>query len=91
MKAITHGGVYSPIIKNNGVEITIIVAKGAAKGSTQILDYTEFSPRQRKMLARNVTHTDYKVVKNMMTGSSVKIPVNTPSSCDPSTELYWTM
>ena len=36
MKAITHGGVYSPIIKNNGVEITIIVAKGAAKGSTQI-------------------------------------------------------
>ena len=91
MKAITHKGVYSPIIKNNGIAITIIVAKGEAKGSTQIISYKDFTSRQRKMLARNVTHTDYKEVKNMMTGAIVKIPVDTPMSCDPSTETYWSM
>ena len=46
---------------------------------------------QQKMLKRNVTHTDYKEVKNMMTGAIVKIPVDTPMSCDPSTETYWSM
>jgi 5-bromo-4-chloroindolyl phosphate hydrolysis protein len=91
MKAITYKGVYSPIIKNNGIAITIIVPKGDAKGSTQIINYKEFSSRQQKMLKRNVTHTDYKEVKNMMTGTMVKIPVDTPMSCDPSTETYWSM
>jgi len=91
MKAITYKGVYSPIIKNNGIAITIIVAKGEAAGSTQIISYKDFTSRQRKMLARNVTHTDYKEVKNMMTGAIVKIPVDTPMSCDPSTETYWSM
>jgi hypothetical protein len=32
-----------------------------------------------------------KVVKNLMTGELVTIPVNTPRSCDPSTELFWSM
>ena len=32
-----------------------------------------------------------KVVKNRMTGASVTITANTPRSCDPSTDLYWTM
>ena len=91
MKAITYKGVYSPIIKNNGIAITISVAKGDAKGGTQIVNYKEFSSRQQKMLKRNVTHTDYKEVKNMMTGAIVKIPVDTPMSCDPSTETYWSM
>ena len=91
MKAITYRGVYSPIIKNNGIAITIIVAKGVGQGSTQIVNYKEFSSRQQKMLARNVTHTDYKEVTNLMSGTKVKIAVNTPMCCDPSTELYWTM
>ena len=30
-----------------------------------------------------------RVVKNLMSGEDVIIPVNTPSCCDPSTELYW--
>ena len=91
MKAITYKGVYSPIIKNNGNAITIVIAKGDAKGSTQIITYKEFSSRQQIMLKRNVTHTDYKEVKNMMTGTIVVIPVDTPPSCDPSTETYWSM
>lgn len=29
--------------------------------------------------------------RNFMTGEQFTQPVNTPRSCDPSTELYWTM
>ena len=32
-----------------------------------------------------------KIVKNLMTGQEVEISVNTPRSCDPSSELYWLM
>ena len=32
-----------------------------------------------------------KTVKNLMTGKDVEISVNTPRSCDPSSELYWSM
>jgi hypothetical protein len=32
-----------------------------------------------------------KIVKNLMTGAAVEIPHDTPRSCDPSSELYWTM
>lgn len=93
MKAITYKGVYSPIVKNNGVEVTIRVQVGKAKGSTQIIPYAEFSSRQQKMLARNKTCTEYKLVKSLMSpnGKDIKIAVDTPVSCDPSTETYWSM
>lgn len=32
-----------------------------------------------------------KTVKNLMTGTLVEIPHDTPRSCDPSSELYWSM
>jgi hypothetical protein len=32
-----------------------------------------------------------KTVRNLMSGKEIQIPVNTPRSCDPSTELYWSM
>lgn len=32
-----------------------------------------------------------KTVRNLMTGADVTIPHDTPRSCDPSSELYWTM
>jgi hypothetical protein len=32
-----------------------------------------------------------KTVRNLMTGEAVVIPHDTPRSCDPSSELYWTM
>jgi hypothetical protein len=32
-----------------------------------------------------------KTVKNLMTGELVEIPHDTPRSCDPSSELYWSM
>lgn len=33
----------------------------------------------------------FKRVKNLMSRREIDIPVDTPRSCDPSTELYWTM
>jgi hypothetical protein len=32
-----------------------------------------------------------RTVRNLMTGELVDIPYDTPRSCDPSSELYWTM
>ena len=32
-----------------------------------------------------------KTVKNLMTGKDIEIAHDTPRSCDPSSELYWTM
>lgn len=32
-----------------------------------------------------------KIVTSLMTKQGVKIPVDTPHSCDPSTETYWSM
>ena len=32
-----------------------------------------------------------KVVKNLMTGKEIEIPVDTPRCCDPSSERYWSM
>ena len=32
-----------------------------------------------------------KVVKNLMTGKDIEIPEDTPRSCDPSSELFWSM
>ena len=32
-----------------------------------------------------------KTVRNLMTGEEVQIPHDTPRSCDPSSELYWSM
>jgi len=32
-----------------------------------------------------------KTVKNLMSGVEIEIPHDTPRSCDPSSELYWSM
>ena len=32
-----------------------------------------------------------KTVRNLMTGKDIQIAHDTPRSCDPSSELYWTM
>ena len=37
----------------------------------------------------NVVHM--KKVTNLISGKEIEIPSNTPSCCDPSTELYWSM
>jgi hypothetical protein len=32
-----------------------------------------------------------KTVINLMSGKPIEIPHDTPRSCDPSSELYWSM
>lgn len=32
-----------------------------------------------------------KTVRNLMSGVDIQIPHDTPRSCDPSSELYWSM
>ena len=32
-----------------------------------------------------------KTVVNLMTGAAIQIPHDTPRSCDPSSQLYWSM
>lgn len=32
-----------------------------------------------------------KVVRSLMTGKEIVIDINTPASCDPTTETYWSM
>jgi hypothetical protein len=36
-------------------------------------------------------HPVMKTVKNLMTGAAVEIAHDTPRSCDPSSELFWSM
>ena len=33
----------------------------------------------------------YKTVRKLMSGKDIQIPHDTPRSCDPSSELYWSM
>ena len=93
MKAITYKGVYSPIVKNNGVQVTLIIAKGDAKGSTQVVCYSDFSVRQQKLLARNKTCTEHRTTENLMNpdGPDIQVPIDAPAHMDPSTETYWSM
>jgi hypothetical protein len=94
MKAITYKGIYSPIVKNNGCEVTIRCKNpGTISTFDQVIPYSEFSARQQKMLARNKTCVEMKKVKSYMNpdGPEIEIPVDSPASCDPSTETYWSM
>jgi hypothetical protein len=88
MKAITHKGTYSPIVRNNGCEVTLLLKNGKTTFE-QVVSYSEFSERQQKMLARNKTHTDYRTVTNVMTGATVQEAVDLPYSCSVSNEAYW--
>ena len=88
MKAITHKGTYSPIVRNNGCEVTLLLKKGKTTFE-QVVSYSEFSERQQKMLVRNKTHTDYRTVTNVMTGATVQEAVDLPYSCSVANEAYW--
>lgn len=40
---------------------------------------------------RNATRGSTKKVRNLVTGEEIEIDSDTPRSCDPSSELYWSM
>jgi len=52
------------------------------------------TPKQKKIIQAELdmwNSTRTKKVQNLMTGQMVEIPYNTPWSCDPSSETYWSM
>ena len=94
MKAITYKGVYSPIVKNNGCEVTIRCKNpGTISTFDQVIPYSEFSARQQKMLKRNKTITEFRTAKNLMNpaGPDIQVPIDAPPHMDPSSETYWSM
>lgn len=92
MKAINYNGIYTPIVKNNGCEVTLLMKKGRTTYE-QVVAFSEFSKRQQTMLRRNKTVTEYRTTKSMMNpnGPDIQVPVDAPAHLDPSTETYWSM
>jgi hypothetical protein len=62
-------------------------AASVARGNKSMLDVYAYTDVEN--YSKNVVYD--KTVKNLMTGKDITIRSNTPSSCDPSTELYWSM
>lgn len=50
--------------------------------ATDVMNYDGYMKSYGKMT---------KKVRNLMSGKEVEININTPRSCDPSSELYWSM
>ena len=53
--------------------------------------FTGETAKELDQFVRGAKANETMTVNNLMTGLPVEIPVNTPRSCDPSCELYWTM
>jgi hypothetical protein len=70
--------------------------------STTVWDRKDDAAMQREVNELHLHHyprsqfrmeytASFKTVKNLMTGEDVVIAHDTPRSCDPSSELYWSM
>ena len=53
------------------------------------LDPSEYNVERYDIFCETIQKQ--KIVKNMMSGEDVQIPVNTPVHLDPSCETYWQM
>ena len=60
-----------------------------AFNSGEIKDRNEWAIEDRVVFHNSIEKTE--TVHNLMTGTPVVQPVNTPNCCDPSSETYWTM
>lgn len=74
-----------------------VAVRAAAKMDAYFASITvggEYTPRLAVMDAVEYYATlgaQKRTVRNLMTGLDVEIDINTPRSCDPSSELYWSM
>jgi hypothetical protein len=55
------------------------------------LDYLGFTEYEIEAREKTFEAVPMKTVKNLMSGKEIEIPVDTPRSCDPSSETYWSM
>lgn len=53
------------------------------------IDATDYDIADVSTYTRDIEQ--FKTVKNLMSGKPVRVSVNTPACCDPSTETYWSM
>jgi N-acetylmuramic acid 6-phosphate (MurNAc-6-P) etherase len=74
-----------------------VAVRAAAKMDAYFASITvggEYTPRLAVMDAVEYYATlgaQKRTVRNLMTGLPVEIDINTPLSCDPSSETYWSM
>ena len=65
---------------------------GAAQATrTRLCRKAGWSVDELDIVDRAVYRAPTKIVKNLMTGELIEIPADTPRSCDPSSELFWSM
>ena len=65
---------------------------GAAQATrTRLCRKAGWSVDELKIVARDIYQAPKITVKNLMSGKDVEIAYDTPRSCDPSSELYWSM
>ena len=55
------------------------------------LEYLGFTAYEIEVREKTFEEVPMKTVRNLMSGKEIEIPVDTPRSCDPSSELYWSM
>ena len=89
MKTIQYKGTRYTIIWNNGVTIRIWSKK--FNRGTLDLSFKDFPKHMQGRLQRSKTITHMKTVRPLFSDKDIEIPVDTPLSCDPSTETYWSM
>ena len=65
--------------------------RGAKISASRMKNKTGDDVRAIDIDTYNKIEVPMKTVVNIMTGKEIQIPVNTPSSCDPSTETYHSM
>lgn len=58
--------------------MTLLKSRGTDVSKLAIAEDEEFNKIEK-----------FVIVKSLMTGEPVRIPVNTPLCCDPSSETYW--
>lgn len=88
IKTIKHNGIRYDIASNNGIEV--LLKRKTRTGWRQItLQYRDIPKRLHDRLKAAKTHTDYHMVKNVMSGALVREAVDTPYGCSVGDEAYW--
>lgn len=84
-KTIVYNFTTYKVVKRTETE------RGAKISASRMSNKTGQDVRAIDINELNKVVVPMKTVKNLMTGEEVQIPVNTPRSCDPSSEAYWSM
>jgi hypothetical protein len=82
---VYRNGCWQDAIYRDKGSCTKAIRRAAGAGQVKAADYAVLSLKEFKKIEKTV------VVRSLLTGAQITQSVNTPYSCDPSRELYWTM